>query len=235
MLNNNFDPNRTPTGAYKPGRIRDENLQLIVSAAEVEFVQNGYRGTSIQAIADRAGIPKANVHYYFKRKSNLYLTVLSNIIMLWNDHFSQISEDDDPAVALDTFIREKVRLSYLHPRASKLFAMEIISGAPHLKDYLRNDLRGWVRGRAEVIQAWIDQGRMRAVDPVHLIFLIWSSTQHYADFDTQVLTVMNHGEYEDQTIEQIGDFLSDLILTGCGLKHPAAGRRSRRRTTSATP
>lgn len=215
-----FDPNETPTGKYRAGKIRDRNLTNIVKAAEEEFVQHGYRGTSIQAIADRAAIPKANVHYYFKSKSNLYIAVLDNLIHLWNNFFDEITEKDDPATVLDEFIRKKVELSYTHPRASKLFAMEIIQGAPHLKDYIRTEMRQWVRRKAVVIDTWIEQGRMAKVDSMHLIFLIWSSTQHYADFDTQALTIMNRAEYEPDMIEDISNFLSQVILRGCGLEPP---------------
>lgn len=216
----NFDPQGTPKGKYKAGKIRDENIHNILQAAERVFVQNGFKGTSIQTIADTAGIPKANVHYYFKSKTNLYIAVLDNLLHLWNDFFDQITADDDPAVVLDEFIRKKVALSYSHPRASKLFAMEMIQGAPHLKDYIRNNMRQWVRGKAKVMESWIEQGRMAKVDPVHLIFLIWSSTQHYADFDVQVLTIMNRAEYEQSMVDEIADFLSQVILTGCGLTPP---------------
>ena len=216
-----FDPNETPTGKYRAGKIRDRNLTNIIKAAEEEFVQHGYRGTSIQAIADRAQIPKANVHYYFKSKSNLYIAVLDNLIHLWNNFFDEITEKDDPAVVLDEFIRKKVELSYTHPRASKLFAMEIVQGAPHLKDYIRTEMRQWVRRKAAVIDTWIEQGRMAKVDSMQLILLICSSIQHYADFDTQVLTIMNRAEYEPDMIRDISDFLSQLILRGCGLEPPA--------------
>jgi len=206
------------------GRIRDRNEQLILDAAEEEFVLRGFKGATIQAIADRAELPKANVHYYFESKEKLYTTVLNRIVALWNTQFGEINADDDPAKALDSFIREKVRLSYQHRRASKLFAMEIISGAPLLEGYIRSDMRAWVRSRAKVIQMWIDNGQMKPCNPVHLIFLIWASTQHYADFDTQVLNIMNHRDYEDDMIEDIADFLSDLILRGCGLKPPRRKR-----------
>lgn len=215
-----FDPSETPTGKYKPGKIREDNIANILSAAAEEFVQHGFRGASIQAIADRAGLPKANVHYYFKSKSNLYLTTLNNIIELWNDFFNNIKEDDDPAIVLDEFIRKKVALAYSHPRASKLFAMEVIQGAPHLKEYFRTEMRQWVKAKAQVMESWIAQGRMAKVDPVQVIFLIWSSTQHYADFDTQVLTIMNRGEYEADMVANIANFLSQVILTGCGLTPP---------------
>jgi len=217
-----FDPRETPTGKYKPGRIRDRNLTTILAAAEEEFVLHGFGGASIQAIAERAGLPKANVHYYFKRKANLYVAVLNNLIELWNDFFGNITEDDDPARVLDEFIRKKVELSYTHPRASKLFAMEIIQGAPHLNEYLRGELREWVQARTRVIEVWIAQGRMARVDPVQLIFLIWSSTQHYADFDVQVLTLMNRPHYEPDMLRDIADFLSGMILRGCGLQPPPA-------------
>ncbi len=205
---------------YKSGGIRDRNFQIILQAAEHEFALHGYRGTSTQKIADRAGIAKANIHYYFSGKSRLYLAVLNNITELWNGFFEAVDVDDDPAEVLDRFIRKKVELAYTHPQASKVFAMEIIQGAPHIKDYIRTDMRRWVRDKAAVITAWAEQGRMEPVDPVQLIFMIWSTTQHYADFDTQVLTIMNHAEYEREQIDQIADFLSTMILRGCGLTPP---------------
>ena len=205
---------------YKPGKIRDQNFQHIVDAAETEFALNGFGGTSTQKIADRAGLAKANIHYYFSSKEKLYLRVLNNIIHLWNDYFDEIRVEDDPAEVLDKFIRTKVQLAYSHPSPSKLFAREIIQGAPHLHEYIRKEMRTWVRTRATVLEKWMDEGKMARVDPYHLIFMIWASTQHYADFETQVLTVMNHAEYEDEMIEHIADFLGEIILTGCGLTPP---------------
>jgi len=216
---------KTSSQSNKLGRIRDRNTQRILDAAEHEFVRLGFKGATIQAIANRAGLPKANIHYYFRSKSELYTSVLNRIVALWNTQFGAISADDDPAVALDNFIREKVRLSYQHRRASKLFAMEIISGAPLLEDYLRSDMRKWVRSRAKVMQQWIDSGRMKPCDPTLLIFLIWSSTQHYADFDAQVLNIMNRRDYQDDMIEDIADFLSETILRGCGLQPPRRERK----------
>lgn len=215
-----FNPAETPTGKYKPGKIRDRNIASILNAAEEEFVHNGFCGASIQNIADRAGIPKANVHYYFKSKTNLYVAVLDNIINLWNDLLGEITVDDDPAEVLDRFIRKKVELSYTHPRASKLYAMEMIQGAPHLQGYIRTEMHQFVRRKAQIIEQWIALGRMDKVDPMHLIFLIWSSTQHYADFDVKILTVMNRAEYEPDMIKGIADFLSGIILKGCGLVMP---------------
>lgn len=208
------------TKKYKTGKIRERNSEQILIAAEQEFVLHGYKGTSMQSIADRAQLPKANIHYYFKNKSNLYLAVLENITETWNEALEDMSADMDPAIVLSRFIDAKVKLSYTNPNGSKIFAMEIIQGAPHVKDHISAEQRQWVKEKADVIQSWIDQGKMRAVDPTHLIFLIWSSTQHYADFNTQVLEIMNRREYDEQEIAKISYFLKDMILTGCGLKVP---------------
>ena len=201
-------------------RPRDKHFGTILLAAQEEFARHGLKGARMQAIADRAGLPKANVHYYFNNKSSLYLAVLDNITETWNDVFEEVSVDDDPATALDTFIRQKVRLSFEQPSASRLFANEITQGAPHLSEYLRSVLRPWVRDRADIIQGWIDAGKMASTDPVLLIFMIWATTQHYADFQVQVLSVLNRAEYEEEMIDEISDFLSRIILKGCGLTPP---------------
>ncbi len=200
--------------------IRDRQFNTILEAAVEEFSRLGYKATSVRAIAERAGLAKANVHYYFQSKENLYTEVLNHIIQLWNASFDEIQQDEEPAIALNRLIRAKVALSYTHASASRLFANEIIHGATHLSGYLKNDLRKWVREKSNIIQSWIDAGKMDPVDPVQLIFLIWSSTQHYADFETQVLTIMNRAEYDQEMIEEIADFLSQVILKGCGLQMP---------------
>ncbi len=205
------------TKVYKTGRIREKNSQLILEAAEKEFVKHGFKGTSMQAIADQADLPKANVLYYFKSKSALYEAVLEDIISRWNSAMDSMSVDDDPKTTLERYVCEKVDLSISHPNASKIFAMEIIQGAPHLQEHLRTDVRQWFRDKVRIIESWIEQGKMREVNAEHLIFMIWSTTQHYADFETQVLTVSNKQEYEEADVAAIKSFLCAMILAGCGL------------------
>lgn len=205
---------------YRPGRIRERNREKILQAAEQEFAQHGYKGATIQSIAERAGLPKSNVLYYFSNKTLMYSAMFDDILARWNRVFSDIRPEDDPAEALSTFIRTKVEMSRRYPLASRLFAMEIIQGAPFLMEHLRTNMRKWVRGRAEVMQQWIDDGRMAPVDPVQLIFLIWSSTQHYADFQVQILMVENKAEYEKRDFDHAADFLTEVILRGCGLEKP---------------
>ncbi|MFL1465036.1 TetR/AcrR family transcriptional regulator [Marinobacter sp. HN1S83] len=204
----------------RPGRIRERNRERILAAAENEFALNGFGATTVQNIADRAGLPKSNVLYYFSNKKRIYYALMDDIMGRWNEMFSKIKPEDDPATTLASFIHAKVELSRTHPLASRLFALEIIQGAPVLKDHLSTTMREWVRARADVIQQWIDAGRMAPVDPVQLILLIWSSTQHYADFEVQILAIEDKCEYTESDYKHAADFLTSVILRGCGLEIP---------------
>lgn len=200
------------------GRIRQKNEQAIIKAAEEEFARHGFKGTSMNTIAQSAGLPKANLHYYFTNKLGLYLAVLRNILELWDSAFNNLSVDDDPAEALERYIRAKMEFSRRHPKASRIFAMEVISGGQCLSQYFNQDYLEWFRGRAAVFDAWIAAGRMASVDPMHLIFLLWSSTQHYADFATQICRVKQCSRLTREDFDQAADQLVRIILRGCGLE-----------------
>ena len=199
------------------GRIRQKNEEAILLAAAEEFAVHGYKGTSMNSIAMRVGLPKANLHYYFSSKLGLYVEVMRNILNLWDSAFSNLCAEDDPATALAGYIRAKMEFSRRQPLASKIFAMEVISGGECLAEHFNQDYQEWFRGRAAVFQAWIDQGKMDPVDPVHLIFLLWGSTQHYADFATQICRVTGRSKLTKQDMEDASNNLIRIILKGCGL------------------
>lgn len=202
----------------KQGKIRQQSQEKILVAAQDEFITHGYKGATVQSIADLAGLPKANVLYYFKNKENIYHAVLEKTLNMWDEGIGDISYEDGPKLAIEKFIAAKVQMSFKHPKASKIYAMEIIQGAQHLKEFARTYLRQWVREKAKIFQKWVDEGRMRDVDPIKLIFLIWSTTQHYADFETQILTIMNQADYEEEDIEQVTSFLTAMVLKGLDIE-----------------
>ncbi|MCH8530784.1 MAG: TetR/AcrR family transcriptional regulator [Saccharospirillum sp.] len=201
----------------KAGRIRQQNEAIILEAAETEFAHHGFRGASLNAIAERAGLPKSNILYYFHNKVGLYGAVLSDILDMWNQSFNNVTAKDDPAEAISSYIRAKIRYSRSHPLASRIFAIEIIQGAPHLKAFLAEELSEWVGGRAAVIQAWIDAGKIDAIDPVHFMFMVWGATQHYADFATQVHWALGKEQLEDTDFKAAEETLCHIILKGIGL------------------
>ena len=210
---------------YKVGKIRTDNRAKIITIAEMEFAEFGFKGASIMNIAKRANLPRANVHYYFNSKLELYKKVLFDILKLWNDAFNQITPEDDPAEAIGAYIRAKVMYSKTNPLASKIFANEIIHGAPRISEYLNSDFRDWLKAKSAVIEQWIKQGKMDPVDPLFLIMLIWSATQHYADFSTQVSAVMDKDKLSDNDFDHIADNLIHIILKGCGINPPPFKRQ----------
>ena len=172
------------------GLIRQTNEALILSAAERVFARAGFGGATMAAIAEASGLPKANLHYYFGSKDVLYREVLARILNDWLAPTHGITEDADPRAALELYIRDKMALSAERPDGSKVFANELLHGAPVIKGLLETDLRKLLLEKAAVVQTWIDAGRMACVDPMHLFFTIWASTQTYADFDEQIKAVL---------------------------------------------
>jgi TetR/AcrR family transcriptional regulator len=192
----------------------------ILEAAESVFAEAGFNGATTAEIARRAGIPKANLHYYFNTKEELYQRVLTGIINTWLHTADEITAEADPAQALAHYITAKIELARTQPIPSRVFANEIIHGAPHLGPYLETSLRDWVEAKARVIKGWIAAGRMRETDPRHLFFMIWASTQTYADFASQISAVLGKEQLSAQDYKAVAKQVTEIILRGCGLTPP---------------
>jgi TetR/AcrR family transcriptional regulator len=195
-------------------RIQLRNEKRILDAAQEVFATYGYQGATIDEVATRAGISKPNLHYYFKRKRDLYLAVLRRTLEIWLVPLRELDRTGDPAAEIGNYIAQKVQLSRQFPAASRVFANEILQGAPFLKGYLQTNLRQIVERKAAVIQHWIDQGALAPIDPYHLIFLIWAATQHYADFMPQIKAVMNVPRLNQGHFRKVEQSLSRIILYG---------------------
>ena len=208
----------------KQAEIRQANRQRILDAAEVIFSKRGLQGATIEAIAVEARLPKANILYYFRSKQHLYRAVIDNILQLWLSTLGDISPDNDPRDALLHYVRLKVRLSKERPHASRVFAAEVISGAPVIGRFLRTDLKRWVDRQAAVFRQWSRQGRMGRIEPRHLFFLIWAMTQTYADFQVQVEAVLGQRTLHDADYVRAERTIGALVLKGCGLDSREARR-----------
>lgn len=207
-----------------PGHIRVRNRALILKAAEEIFAEQGYRGATTAAIAERAGLPKANVHYYFGTKEALYRAVLDDILALWLGELDRLTEDSDPAEALADYIRAKVRHSRERPLASRVYANEMIRGAKHTRDFLKNDLKTLVAHKSRVLESWVAQGRMEPVDPVHLFSIVWAATQHYADFEVQVSALAGRRQLSGKDYDAAAETIIRMVLRGCGLSYEGVSR-----------
>ena len=208
--------NPAPDEAAK-GPIRQANEALILAAAERVFAGAGFGGATMSAIAEAAGLPKANLHYYFGSKQELYRTVLSETLKDWLEPTHVLTLEADPRTAIEAYIRAKMALSVLRPHASRVFANELLHGAPVVKTLLATDLRNLVLAKADVVAQWIKNGQMAPVDPVHLFFTIWAATQTYADFEVQVGAVLGRKTLTAKDHARATEHVVSLLLRGCGL------------------
>lgn len=171
-------------------RIQAKNQQAILDAALEVFSQFGFRGSTLDQIAEAAGLSKPNLLYYFPSKEEIYAALLSRLLENWLEPLHALDDDGDPVEEILDYAQRKLAMSRDYPRESRLFANEIIQGAPRIGAVLSGELKTLVDAKAAVIRGWIDTGGIRPVDPHHLIFSIWSLTQHYADFDAQIHAIL---------------------------------------------
>lgn len=154
------------------------------------FSQYGFRGSTLDQVAEAAGLSKPNLLYYFPSKDAIYTALLARLLENWLEPLQQINPDGNPVDELLGYAMRKLDMSQHYPRESRLFANEIIQGAPRIADVIHGELRDLVDQVSGVINSWAAAGRIKPVDPRHLIFSIWAQTQHYADFDVQVRAIL---------------------------------------------
>ena len=225
-----------PRTRNRPGRARI--LAAIRDAAIIEFSQHGFKGASTQAIAQRAGLTKPQLHYYIAGKDELYQQLLREVLAGWSNVFVVDGQEDDPRAVLVRYIREKVDYSLDNPMLSRLFTRELLDGGPNLGSYWPVALAS-TQTKIDLIERWVAEGKLRALDARLLLMHIWAMTQHYADYALQVrvmLQATGHAE-DDVPSDAAGDVsrsdppdrslplprdtvvreITNLVLLGCGL------------------
>jgi TetR/AcrR family transcriptional regulator len=195
-------------------RPREDKRSAILNAGLGLFSRFGLHGTTVDQIAARADVSKSNLLYYFPNKEALYVAVLRNLLQVWVEPLRHFSEDEDPHTLLRNYIRAKLTLSRDQPEASRLFCLEMVQGAPLLRDDLARELRDLVEAKAKVIRAWVAQGRIAPIEPHHLLFALWAMTQHYADFAVQVEAITGRGLQDQQFFEETVSAVERLVLDG---------------------
>jgi len=209
------------SAAQNTGTIRREATTAILRAAERVFGRRGLAGGTMGEIAVEAGLPKANLHYYFGTKDRLYQAVLEGIVAEWLEHEAfWITPDRHPAEGLAGYIRAKMVHARRRPDASRIWASELLRGAPVVMGYLCNTARQQVLGTARVLAEWSEAGLMDRIAPTHLLFTIWGMTQTYADFDVQIRSTLGTAEISDSEFETAIRTVTTLVLKGCGVQLP---------------
>jgi len=195
-------------------RIQREKRELILEAALEVFSANGFRGSTIDQIAEAAGMSKPNLLYYFRNKEDIHETLMERLLETWLAPLREFDESGDPISEIRSYIRRKLEMARDFPRESRLFANEILQGAPRIMPLLEGELKALCDEKAEIIKGWIRDGKIAPADPWHLIFSIWATTQHYADFDVQVRAVLGAERGGESRFEDAALFLENLFLNG---------------------
>lgn len=197
----------------KPSRIQRRNRSLILEAALDVFSQHGYRGATLDQIAEAAGLSKPNILYYFDGKEEIHVTLLNQLMVTWLDPLVTLDAGGDPLTEILGYVRRKLDMAHELPRESRLFAGEILQGAPRMAPHLETGLKPLFDEKCAVIQAWMDAGHLTPVDPRHLIFSIWATTQHYADFAAQVQVLLRDTDSAQHDAETYLTTLFSRLLT----------------------
>ena len=180
----------TESDAPRRTRIQQKNRETILDAALDVFSQHGFRGATVDQIAQAANLSKPNLLYYFPSKEAIHVALLSTLLDTWLEPLRRLDPEGEPRAEILAYMHRKLEMSRTMPRGSRLFANEMLQGAPRMKAMLEGELRDLAQEKAGVIARWSAEGRIAAIDPYHLIFAIWALTQHYADFEVQVRAIL---------------------------------------------
>ncbi|OUS35287.1 TetR family transcriptional regulator [Rhodobacterales bacterium 56_14_T64] len=194
------------TKAPSPTRIQKKNRAAILEAALEVFSTHGFRGTTVDQIATEAGLSKPNLLYYFPSKEAIFNELMSGLLDTWLDPLRSLDPDGDPLQEILSYVERKLQMSRDFPRESRLYANEIVQGAPRMLDTISNDLKSLVEEKSALLDSWMAAGKINRTHPKHLLFSIWSLTQHYADFDVQVRTLMG----DEDPFDAAPDYLETL-------------------------
>jgi TetR/AcrR family transcriptional regulator len=201
-------------------RIQKRNRRRILEAALEVFSANGFRGATLDQIAAEAGLSKPNLLYYFDSKEAIHTALLSELLATWLDPLRAIDPGGEPRAEIMAYMRRKLRMSQQYPRESRLFANEILQGAPRMSEFIATELKTLVDDFARLIRRWSAEGRLAAVDPYHLIFSIWALTQHYADFDAQIRLIRDGADPLDGAEAHL-EVLFERLLAPARVVSPA--------------
>ena len=207
--------------------IREENERALLEAAEIVFAEQGFAGATTAAIARRAGVPKANLHYYFATKEGLYRAVVERVLTAWLAAASSFDTSEDPAEALSAYVGAKMDLAREMPLASRIWSAEIMRGAPIIQDFLDTTLSEWVASREKAVRRWIAAGKLKPIEPKVLFYMIWATTQQYANASHEMATLNDGRPLDDAAFDRAKRQVIETILGGVAARPARADDEGR--------
>lgn len=209
----------TSTKAPTASRLLKE--QGILTEAENHFAQFGFEGASLENIAAAIGISRHNLLYYFPNKEALYQRVLDDILTQWLAGMDDLSHGDDPQQALRRYIRAKLRYSRERPNGAKVFTKEVIAGAPRYGKAISARVGPLLKAEVRTFERWAREGRIARVNFTHLMFIIWSVTQAYAEQEAQFALLLGKPALTERDYAKAEELICRMVVKAL---EPEAGQ-----------
>ena len=209
---------RATVRAPRLARLRKEDQ--IRAEAEQQFARFGFEGVSLDDIAAALGISRQNMLYYFSSKDDLYDAVLDDVLQSWLKGMEGLAHGDDPEAAISAYVRAKLRFSQDRPSGSAVFTREVMAGAPRYSEKLAQRVIPQLRADVQTFEKWARQGLIARVDFTHLMFLVWSVTQAYADLAPQFALFMGKERLTDRDFTAAHALITQVVLAS--LRKPRA-------------
>jgi TetR/AcrR family transcriptional regulator len=193
---------------------RDKVEAAILQEAVRLFAECGFEGTAVATVAERAGLSKQNLMYYFPTKQALYQRVLDNVLDDWLERMASLADaGKEPGDVLRAYVRAKLAFSREQPLASRVYAMEVIGGAKLYGEQIRRRVIPLLRADIAVFERWIAEGKIAPVNATHLLFAVWAMTQSYADFAAQMALVLDRTELTEQDFQEGEQLITSMVLS----------------------
>lgn len=202
---------RSPSSQERQ-RDADRSRQSILDAAGAEFAAHGFAGARVAAIAERAGVNKQLISYYFGGKEGLY----AELGRQWFAYeASEIQTTDDPT----ELVRRYVRTNMTQPHGGKLLAWEGLADDGEDDDALMTQQRnGRLRANNEPMRQAQAEGRLDArIDP-DMLGLIMLAAANVPSVYPQLVRGICHAdsrspEFVERLADQLGIVMEALITT----------------------
>ena len=195
-------------------RIQQRNRREIVDAVIDVIAEHGFDGATMDLISAKAGLSRTNIHYYFKSKDELFREAIVQTHKVWGDLWTDLDENGNPHNELRKYIKGKLRASWEQPKLSRVFAAEIMRGAPMSRHLMQDEMRKMFDGACDTLRNWMQQGYLAKIDPLHVFITIWGATQYYADFDLVVKLIWDKDKFDDDDFEAAAEAVSTIIMKG---------------------
>jgi TetR/AcrR family transcriptional regulator len=146
--------------------------------------------------------------------------VLDDVLTQWLAGMEDLSHSDDPQQALRRYIRAKLQYSRTRPQGAKVFTKEVIAGAPRYGNAIIERVAPLLKTEVRTFERWAREGRIAKVNFTHLMFIIWSVTQAYAEQEAQFALLLGKPALTERDYEKAEELIVRMVLSALAPENP---------------